>query len=119
MAQETKGPKARIETNAGSEPTKGPARQDEDRLAEGPSTREPAGVRRAWAWVRSSVRGHENATLFGLVGLLAAILVFVIGPWKTLFIAVLVTLGVAFGQMLDGNPRIFNFFLRRFDDSEK
>lgn len=55
---------------------------------------------------------HENALLGGLMGLIVAVLVFVAGFWRTLFVVAMVTIGVAIGQYLDGTPRIINFVRR-------
>ena len=39
-----------------------------------------------------------------------------IGLWQTILIALLVACGVAFGQYLDGDPRIIRFVGRLFDN---
>lgn len=56
--------------------------------------------------------GHEHAVLGGICGLVFAVLFFVIGFWKTLFVALLVVVGIAFGQYLDGDPKIVNLIRR-------
>ena len=56
--------------------------------------------------------GHEHAVLGGLFGLVFAVLFFVIGFWQTLLVALLVFIGIAFGQYLDGDPKIINFIRR-------
>ena len=60
--------------------------------------------------------GHEHAILGGIAGLVIAFLMFTIGFWKTLFITLLVVVGVAIGQLIDGDPKIINV-LRRFIDA--
>lgn len=60
------------------------------------------------AWVHETFPGHENAVAWGFVGFLVAILFFVIGFWRTLLVVLLVVAGVAFGQVLDGDPKIIN-----------
>ena len=60
------------------------------------------------AWVERIAPGHVNAVLGGLAGLIVALLVFVVGFWKTLFVCALVVVGVAVGQCLDGDPKIVN-----------
>lgn len=59
-------------------------------------------------WVSQTFPGHEYAVLFGFLGFVAAILIFIIGFWRTLFIALMIVVGVAFGQQLDGDPKIVN-----------
>ncbi|MDD5800228.1 MAG: DUF2273 domain-containing protein [Coriobacteriales bacterium] len=70
-------------------------------------------VSSARSWVARTFPGHENAVLFGFLGFLVALLVFIIGFWQTLFIALVVLVGVAIGQKLDGDPKIINA-VRRF-----
>lgn len=60
------------------------------------------------AWVHETFPGHEHAVTWGFVGFLVAILFFVIGFWRTLLVVLLVVVGVAFGQVLDGDPKIIN-----------
>lgn len=59
-------------------------------------------------WLTQTFPGHENAVLFGFLGFIIAILIFIIGFWRTLFIALVVVVGVAIGQQLDGDPKIIN-----------
>ena len=56
---------------------------------------------------------HFHAVVGGLCGLVAALLIFVIGFWQTLFVSLLVFVGVALGQYLDGDPKIVNL-IRQF-----
>lgn len=64
------------------------------------------------AYLTRFAPNHENALLGGLMGLIVAVLMFVAGFWRTLFVVVMVTVGVAIGQYLDGTPKIINFIRR-------
>ena len=44
------------------------------------------------------------------------ILVFVIGFWQAMFLAVCVVVGVAIGQYVDGNPTVVRFVRRFFGE---
>lgn len=66
--------------------------------------------RTAWAYADA----HPHATLYGLIGFVVAVLILVIGLWDTIVIAVFVAIGVAIGQMVDGDNAIVNFFSRLF-----
>jgi uncharacterized membrane protein len=52
--------------------------------------------------------GHSNAVIFGVLGVVVALLIFWVGFFQALFVALMATAGVAFGQWLDGDPRIIN-----------
>ena len=52
--------------------------------------------------------GHANAALFGFIGFIVSLLIFIIGFWKTLLIVLLITVGISIGQILDGDPKIIN-----------
>ena len=56
--------------------------------------------------------GHSNTIIFGIIGVIAALLLFSVGFWRTLFVVVMVTIGVAIGQYLDGTPKIIDFIRR-------
>lgn len=71
-----------------------------------------ASARTPYAWVSRIVPGHEHALLGGLAGLLIALLIFVVGFWQTVFITLLVFVGIALGQYLDGDPKIINLLRR-------
>lgn len=60
-------------------------------------------------WLNGWFPGHGNTVLFGILGLVLALLIFKIGFWRSLVITVLVIGGVAFGQQLDGDPKILRF----------
>lgn len=122
MADE-KTPRPKIET---AEKT-GEQRDDRDRAASGaPADEAPYGVSdaardgmsRLRGWVASTFPGHEHAFWGGVCGLLAAILFFVIGLWRALVVAVLVTLGVAVGQAIDGDARIVRTLRRLFSRNQ-
>lgn len=66
------------------------------------------GASRISAWVSGTFPGNERAFWGGVVGLLAALVFFAIGFWRTVVIAVLVLVGIAAGQALDGDPKIVN-----------
>ena len=59
-------------------------------------------------WVHKTFPGHENAFYGAMLALLVAALVFIIGVWRTLLLVVLVIVGIAIGQVFDGNPKIIN-----------
>ena len=65
-------------------------------------------------WLKHNFPGHEYAVSFGFLGLITAILLFLVGFWRTLLVVILVTLGVAIGQKFDGDPKIFTFFHNLF-----
>lgn len=60
------------------------------------------------AWLHATFPGHENAFIWGCIGFVVALLLFAIGFWRTLVVVLLVVVGVAFGQVLDGDPKIIN-----------
>lgn len=60
--------------------------------------------------------GHENAVLGGIAGLIVALLIFFVGFWQTLFVALLVCTGIAVGQLLDGDPKIIRALKKLLDD---
>lgn len=57
-------------------------------------------------WICRSFPGHENAVYGGVIGLALAILFLIVGLWTTLEIAFFCIVGVAVGQLVDGDPRI-------------
>jgi len=60
------------------------------------------------SWFSSAFPHSRNAVIGGVCGLVVALLLFTIGLFKTLVIAVLVTIGVACGQYADGDPKLVN-----------
>ncbi len=73
---------------------------------------------RATAFAEGIFPGHGNAILWGVIGFLAALLIFLLGFWRTLFIAFLVLVGVAFGQYLDGDPKIVRALMNLIRSSD-
>ena len=69
-------------------------------------------------WVRKTFPGHEHAFWGGVLALFIALLVFMIGLWRVLFIGIVVIIGVAVGQVLDGDPKLVNA-IRNLLDSER
>lgn len=65
--------------------------------------------------VSSFVKKHPYATLLGIVGLLAASLILLIGFWQTFLIALFVALGIIAGSWLDGNRTIISCLKRAID----
>lgn len=93
-------------TTAGPQAAASEPRQDEPGTTEGASFRHAReGLR---SWLHETFPGHENAVICGFVGFLVALLFFIIGFWRTLLVVLLVAVGVAFGQVLDGDPKIIN-----------
>ena len=78
--------------------------------AQGAQARKLAAKTRSTAtsWVEGLAPGHSNAVIFGVLGVLVALLIFWVGFFQALFVALMATTGVAFGQWLDGDPRIVN-----------
>lgn len=68
--------------------------------------REEGAFARASRWLAETFPNSRHAVIGGLIGLLVAILLFTIGLIKTLVIAILVTVGVACGQYVDGDPKL-------------
>lgn len=114
MADEHKVPKTMVEQH----PSADPAPESDATSEPGPApASEPFSLARSAsklrAWFKRAFPGHEHAVIFGAVGLVAAILIFVLGIWRTLVIALFVTAGVAVGQIADGDPQILHA-IRRF-----
>lgn len=53
----------------------------------------------AWAFADS----HPHATLYGMIGFALAVLILIIGLWRTLVIALFVGVGAAIGHAIDRN----------------
>ncbi len=70
------------------------------------------------AWLRRTFPGHEHAFVGGACGLLLAFLVFTLGFLRTLFVVLLMAIGVAVGQYLDGDPRLVQAIKRLFGDGQ-
>ena len=59
-------------------------------------------------WVHKTFPGHENAFYGAIIALVVALLVFIIGVWRSLLLVALVVIGIAIGQAFDGDPKIIN-----------
>lgn len=70
---------------------------------------QPGAFARASRWLDETFPNSRNAVLGGVAGLVVALLLFTIGVLKTLVIAILVVVGIACGQYLDGEPKIVRF----------
>lgn len=70
---------------------------------------QPGAFARASHWLDETFPNSRNAVLGGMTGLVVALLLFSIGVLKTLVIAILVVVGIACGQYLDGDPKIVRF----------
>ena len=70
---------------------------------------QPGVLARASRWLDETFPNSRNAVLGGVTGLVVALLLFTIGVLKTLVIAILVVVGIACGQYLDGEPIIVRF----------
>ena len=92
---------------AAEKPTEADGRQAEDEPND--ALEQARSIGQAFkTWMAKTFPGHVHAVIGGLCGLLVAVLFFVFGFWKTMLVCLLVAIGVAFGQYLDGDPRIVN-----------
>lgn len=83
---------------------------DAPESASGPEpAAQPGAFARALHWLDETFPNSRNAVLGGVTGLVVALLLFTIGVLKTLVIAILVVVGIACGQYLDGDPKIVRF----------
>ena len=90
------------ESASGPEPAAQPASGPEPAA-------QPGAFARASHWLDETFPNSRNAVLGGVTGLVVALLLFTIGVLKTLAIAILVVVGIACGQYLDGDPKIVRF----------
>ena len=91
-----------------AEPASGP--EPAAQPASGPEpAAQPGVLARASRWLDETFPNSRNAVLGGVAGLVVALLLFTIGVLKTLIIAILVVVGIACGQYLDGDPKIVRF----------
>lgn len=90
------------ESASGPEPAAQPASGPEPAA-------QPGAFARALHWLDETFPNSRNAVLGGVTGLVVALLLFTIGVLKTLVIAILVVVGIACGQYLDGDPKIVRF----------
>ena len=88
------------------------SQQPQAEAAAAPAEQQAAGAKpegsfaRASQWFDQTFPHSKNAVIGGLAGLVVALLLFSIGLLKTLVIAILVLVGVAAGQYLDGDPKL-------------
>lgn len=95
---------------AGTQPSAAQPSGDAAQPASGPEpATQPGAFARASRWLDETFPNGRNAVLGGVTGLVVALLLFTIGVLKTLVIAILVVVGVACGQYLDGDPKIVRF----------
>ncbi|WP_343006053.1 MULTISPECIES: DUF2273 domain-containing protein [unclassified Collinsella] len=99
-AAQTSGDAA--ESASGTEPAAQPASDPEPAA-------QPGVLARVSHWLDETFPNSRNAVLGGVTGLVVALLLFTIGVLKTLVIAILVVVGIACGQYLDGDPKIVRF----------
>ena len=67
-------------------------------------------------WIKKSTQLHKGAVIGGCVGLLFAILLFTVGLFKMLVVALFVLIGVAIGQIYDGKATILSKIRTLFSD---
>ena len=113
MADE-KTPRPKIELEGKEERSEAPA-PDDGSYTVGEAVRD--GSARLFAWVRRTFPGHEHAFWGGVLGFVAAILFLVLGLFKALVIVLLVIVGVAAGQALDGDSKIMDLVRRLFSNN--
>lgn len=70
----------------------------------------PGALERVCTWFAETFPNSRHAVLGGIAGLVVAIMLFTIGVLRTLVILVLVIVGVAAGQYLDGDPKLVRLF---------
>lgn len=100
-------PEQAKDTPAVSEASRQPQAEAAPAPAEQQAGAKPEGsFARASQWFDQTFPHSKNAVIGGLAGLVVALLLFSIGLLKTLVIAILVLVGVAAGQYLDGDPKL-------------
>ena len=107
-------PEAASAAGSAPAPDAAPAPGASDACAEGPS-RCPASLMASS--LRESLRGHEHAFLGGVAGLLVAVAIYAVGIVPTLVTLALVALGVALGQLADGDPKLIELVRRLFSQN--
>lgn len=122
MSEDSKTPKAKVEL-------KGDSLVPATKSAQGSQAGADAGAgapggektpadaaaytKRVSSWVSRTFPGHEKAFWGGVCGLLVALILFAIGLLRTIIVVVLVGLGIALGQMADGDPKLVKI-VRKF-----
>lgn len=110
-------PRPKIETEERPRPAElerheGAPAEDDGSYTVGEAVRD--GSARLLAWVRRTFPGHEHAFWGGVLGFVVALLFLFLGLWRALVIVVLVVVGVAAGQALDGDSKIVDLLRRIF-----
>ena len=127
MADDKRIPRARVDSGKNPDVVEAEAHVMDDESASGAkkgggsgaSASEPfreAG-HRVGGWVSSTFPGHENAFWGGVLGFVFGVLIFWVGLFKAVVVAVLVLVGVALGQAADGDPKIINLFRQFFSSN--
>ena len=106
------GDKSESAAGAGAAPDASKKAPDDGSYTVGEAVRDGAG--RLFSWVRRTFPGHEHAFWGGVIGFLAAVLFLVLGLWRALVIVILVIIGVAAGQALDGDSKIMDLMRHLF-----
>lgn len=70
-------------------------------------------------WLDGLFPGHGNAAFFALIGFVVALVFITIGFMRTLVVLALVVVGLAFGQQLDGNPKILRALKRLLNSNRR
>ena len=70
-------------------------------------------------WYHKTFAGHEHAFWGAVIALVVAILTFLLGPLRMLLICVLVFVGIAVGQIFDGDPKIIRMIRGLFDNDRE
>lgn len=70
-------------------------------------------------WFHRTFAGHEHAFWGGLIALLLALAAFIFGPGKVVLVCLLVIVGVAIGQIFDGDPKIIRMIRGLFDNNRE
>lgn len=113
-------PKTTVKVDAAPQqeaPAVGSAPKTKEAPAVAPTTSKAKGGSFApISWLGARFPGHENAALGGIAGLIVALLIFFVGFWQTLFVALMVCVGIAVGQLLDGDPKIIRALKKLLDN---
>lgn len=64
-------------------------------------------------------QGHPHTVIYGIVGLVLALMVLIVGFWPTFLIALFVGIGVVIGQVVDGDGVIVQLIERFFGGGEE
>ncbi|MDO4796465.1 MAG: DUF2273 domain-containing protein [Coriobacteriales bacterium] len=111
-------PEARQQANT---QTGGQSQANQDTQAKGTSqgpTFKDA-KRAASGWVHRTFPGHEYAFYGAIVAIVLALLVFAFGFVRMLFVCVLIVVGIAVGQIFDGDPKIIRAIRNLFSNERE